>query len=81
MVSGATIQISLELSPRFFRYGYGTPLYHAINGGRHLLFGSYSRFGINVGVFVIYLVNKPWIFVFLDLTFYQCCLNGNQLQY
>ncbi|CAF1539889.1 unnamed protein product [Rotaria sordida] len=64
---GATIQISLELSPRFFRYGYGTPLYHAINGGRHLLFGSYSRFGINVGVFVIYL---GVMIIFTVLTYY-----------
>ncbi|CAF4575190.1 unnamed protein product, partial [Rotaria sp. Silwood2] len=49
MVSGATLQISLELSSRFFRYGYASPMYNAMNGGRHLLFGSYSRFGINVG--------------------------------
>lgn len=54
MVSAATIQIPLELSPRFFRYGYGMPLYHSINGGRHLLFGSYSNFAVDVGVLVAY---------------------------
>ncbi|CAF4053102.1 unnamed protein product [Rotaria magnacalcarata] len=62
MVSAATMQISLELSPRFFRYGYATPLYQAMNGGRHLLFNSHSRFGINVGVLVIYLDIKVMSF-------------------
>ncbi len=54
MLAGATIQISLELSPRFYRYGYGLPLYHIINGGRHLLFDSHSRFALDVGVLLIY---------------------------
>ena len=54
MLASATLQITLELSPRFFRYGYGLPLYHIINGGRHLLFKSYSQFGIDVGVLGIY---------------------------
>jgi ABC-type polysaccharide/polyol phosphate export permease len=54
MLAGATLQVSLELSPRFYRYGYGLPLYHIINGGRHLLFGSYSRFALGVGVLLIY---------------------------
>lgn len=54
MLAGATLQISLELSPRFYRYGYGLPLYHIINGGRHLLFGSHSRFALDVGVLLIY---------------------------
>jgi len=54
MLAGATIQISLELAPRFYRYGYGLPLYNIINGGRHLLFNSHSRFALNVGVLLIY---------------------------
>jgi hypothetical protein len=54
MLAGATIQISLELSPRFYRYGYGLPLYHIVNGGRHLLFNSHERFGLSVGVLLIY---------------------------
>ena len=54
MLAGSTIQISLELSPRFYRYGYGLPLYHIVNGGRHLLFNSHSRFALDVGVLLIY---------------------------
>jgi len=54
MLAGATIQISLELSPPFYHYGYGLPLYHIINGGRHLLFNSHSRFALDVGVLLIY---------------------------
>lgn len=54
MVTGATIQLILELTPPFFRYGYGLPLYNAMNGARHLLFGSHSRFALNVGVLIIF---------------------------
>ncbi len=54
MLAAATIQISLELAPRFYRYGYGLPLYHIINGARHLLFNSHSRFALDVGVLLIY---------------------------
>ena len=56
MLASATIQISLELSPRFYLYGYGLPLYHIMNGGRHLLFHSYSDFGLDVGILLIYFV-------------------------
>jgi ABC-type polysaccharide/polyol phosphate export permease len=54
MLASGTIQISLELSPRFYRYGYGLPLYHIVNGGRHLLFDSHERFALTVGVLLIY---------------------------
>ena len=54
MVAGAAIQITLELTPPFFHYGYGLPLYNAISGARHLLFGSHSRFALNVGVLLIF---------------------------
>ena len=54
MLAGSTIQINLELAPRFYRYGYGLPMYHIINGGRHLLFGSHARFALSVGVLLIY---------------------------
>jgi hypothetical protein len=56
MLAGATLQISLELSPNFFRYGYGLPLYHTVNGGRHLLFNSHSYFSLDVGILLIYFV-------------------------
>ncbi len=54
MLAGSTLQIALELSNRFYLYGYGLPLYHIMNGGRHLLFNSHSRFAIDVGVLLIY---------------------------
>lgn len=54
MLAGSTLQITLELSPRFYRYGYGFPLFHIMNGGRHLLFNSHERFGLSIGVLFIY---------------------------
>ena len=54
MISGSTIQLSIELSPSFYRYGYGLPLYHIINGSRHLLFHSSTNFPLHIGVLLIY---------------------------
>ena len=54
LLASATFQLVLELSPTFYRYGYGLPLYHIVNGARHLLFNSYSNFGLNIGVLVAY---------------------------
>ncbi|UJR36124.1 hypothetical protein I4U23_028859 [Adineta vaga] len=55
MLASATFQLSLELSHKFYRYGYGLPLYHIINGARHLLFNSYSHFALDIGILLIYL--------------------------
>lgn len=63
MLGGATIQISLELSPAFYNYGYGLPVYNIMNGGRHLLFGSHSRFALNVGILLLYL----FVFMFIGV--------------
>ncbi|CAF4620176.1 unnamed protein product, partial [Rotaria socialis] len=68
LLAGATIQLSLELSSRFFRYGYGLPLYNILNGGRHLLFGSHSRFGINIAALIIYLF-VFWVVVIITATY------------
>ena len=54
LLASATFQLVLELSPTFYRYGYGLPLYHIVNGARHLLFNSYSNFGLTIGVLVAY---------------------------
>lgn len=70
MLAGGTIQISLELSPRFYRYGYGLPFYHIINGGRHLLFGSHSRFALDVGVLLIFLFTF-WTVAAVTVTFWM----------
>ena len=68
MLAGSTLQLALELSPRFYRYGYGLPLFHMINGGRHLLFGSHTRFALSVGVLLIYM-GVFWIVAGLTSTF------------
>ena len=70
MLAGAALQISLELSPRFYRYGYGLPFFNIVSGARHLLFGAHSRFGINVGVLVIYF-GIFWIFATLTGIFWM----------
>ncbi|CAF3728906.1 unnamed protein product [Adineta steineri] len=63
MLAGSTLQLALELSHPFYRYGYGLPLYHIINGGRHLLFNSYSNFRLNVGVLLAYF-STLWLLAF-----------------
>jgi ABC-type polysaccharide/polyol phosphate export permease len=54
LLATATFQVTIELSPSFYLYGYGLPLYHIINGSRHLLFNSYSYFALDVGVLLAY---------------------------
>lgn len=65
MLATATLQITIELSPSFYRYGYGLPLYHIVNGSRHLLFNSYSDFGLDVGVLLTYF---GVLFIFAGVT-------------
>ena len=54
MLATGTLQVTLELSSRFYLYGYGLPFYHIVNGSRHLLFNSYSYFALDVGVLLVY---------------------------
>ncbi|CAF0866286.1 unnamed protein product [Didymodactylos carnosus] len=53
-LSASTNTIAIELQPRFYRVGYGLPLYHAVNGGRHLLVGSHSHFGVDIATLFAY---------------------------
>ena len=39
-LSVSTTNIAIELQNRFYQIGYGLPLYHCFNGGRHLFFGA-----------------------------------------
>lgn len=55
MLAGATLRISLELSPSFYRYGYGLLFYHVVNGARHLLYNTHTRFTVDVGVILVFL--------------------------
>lgn len=41
---------SLELAPRFYRWGYAWPLHNVIKASHQILFGLYSRMGLNLGV-------------------------------
>ena len=53
-LSAATTNVAIELQNRFYRVGYGLPLYHCFNGGRHLLFGSYTKLNVDIGVLFAY---------------------------
>ncbi|CAF1118268.1 unnamed protein product [Didymodactylos carnosus] len=49
LATGANI-IPLELSSRFYRIGYGLPLYQCMSAGKHFVFGSFTHLSLNVGV-------------------------------
>jgi hypothetical protein len=53
-LSASTTNLAIELQNRFYRVGYGLPLYHCFNGGRHLLFGSYTSLNVDIGVLFAY---------------------------
>ena len=49
-LSASTSNVAIELQNRFYRVGYGLPLFHCFNGGRHFLFGSHTKLGVDIGV-------------------------------
>ncbi|CAF4471285.1 unnamed protein product [Rotaria socialis] len=52
--STAGSSLAIELQYTFYRIGYGLPLFHCLSAGRHLLFGSHTRFGVDVGTLIVY---------------------------
>ncbi|KAI0161228.1 MNNG and nitrosoguanidine resistance protein [Xylariaceae sp. FL1272] len=50
VMNAATSFYSLELAPRFFRWGYAMPLYHVVEASRHVVFDLKSHLALNLGV-------------------------------
>ncbi|CAF1663844.1 unnamed protein product [Adineta ricciae] len=53
-LAAATTNITIELQNKFYHIGYGLPLYHCFNAGRHLLFGSHTRLNVDIAVLFAY---------------------------
>lgn len=53
-LSSSTSNIAIELQNKFYRIGYGLPLFHCFSGGRHFLFGSHAKLGVDIGVLFAY---------------------------
>ncbi|KAJ3126355.1 hypothetical protein HK098_007619 [Nowakowskiella sp. JEL0407] len=55
----------LELGNEFYRWGYAMPMWNAVTACRTLVFGSYNRMALNVGIlfawFVVLLLSYIWI--------------------
>jgi hypothetical protein len=53
-LASSSTNLANELQNRFYRVGYGLPLYHCFSGGRHLLFGSHTRLNVDIAVLFAY---------------------------
>ncbi|CAF1491716.1 unnamed protein product [Didymodactylos carnosus] len=53
-LSSSGINFPIELQPKFYRIGYGLPLYQCMSGGRHFVFGSYTHLSLNIGILIAY---------------------------
>ncbi|KAK6824765.1 MNNG and nitrosoguanidine resistance protein [Apiospora arundinis] len=62
----STAFYSLDLAPRFFRWGYAWPLHNIVEASRQILFDLHPRIGLNFGVLF------AWVGVNLIL-FPLCC--------
>jgi hypothetical protein len=49
-LAASSSNVAIELQNRFYRVGYGLPLYHCFNAGRHLLFGSHTKLNQDIAV-------------------------------
>lgn len=53
-LSSSTSALAIELQHKFYRIGYGLPLFHCFSAGRHFLFGSHTKLGLDIGVLFAY---------------------------
>jgi hypothetical protein len=53
-ITSGSATVPHDMVHKFYYIGKGLPMYNAVNGARSLLFGSYSRIGLNIGVLLIY---------------------------
>lgn len=62
--------VLLVVAPRFYRIGYGLPMFNAVQGARYIVLGSGRRIGLNVGVLVAWLLTcmvLSWIVQYFKL--------------
>ncbi|KAK8038806.1 MNNG and nitrosoguanidine resistance protein [Apiospora rasikravindrae] len=62
----STAFYSIDLAPRFFRWGYAWPLHNIVEASRQILFDLHPRIGLNFGVLF------TWVAVNITL-FPLCC--------
>ena len=60
----ATSFYSLDLSPRFYYWGYAWPLHNIVEASRSTLFDLHSRIGLNFGVLFVWVAVNSALFPF-----------------
>lgn len=55
-MSCSQFSLPIEFSPEFFKMGYAMPLFHAVQGARHIIFGSYNQILMNTLVLLAYTI-------------------------
>ncbi len=53
-LASSSTNLAIELQNRFYRVGYGLPLFHCFSGGRHFLFGSHTKLNVDIAVLFAY---------------------------
>ncbi|TFK53661.1 hypothetical protein OE88DRAFT_1733553 [Heliocybe sulcata] len=69
------VSYSFEEMPGFFKYYYGFPLFHAVQGTLTIVYGTRSHLGLNFGVLVVW--NIVSIIVLAAATWYRLTRNKN----
>ncbi|KAI8811025.1 hypothetical protein BJ742DRAFT_851660 [Cladochytrium replicatum] len=58
----------IELSSEFYRWGYAMPMWNTVTASRTLLFGSYNRISLNVGLLFVWFILLSLLYVFIQFS-------------
>ncbi|KAJ1568335.1 hypothetical protein HK096_006854 [Nowakowskiella sp. JEL0078] len=58
----------IELSSEFYRWGYAMPMWNAVTACRTLIFGSYNRLSLNVGILFAWFIVSLFAYIWIQLS-------------
>ncbi|KAJ1559430.1 hypothetical protein HK096_000588 [Nowakowskiella sp. JEL0078] len=58
----------IELGSEFYKWGYAMPMWNAVMACRTLIFGSYNRLSLNVGILFVWFIISLLAYIWIQLS-------------